>query len=201
MNGFERRKSAIKEKIMNTVLEMLRTCEPRNIRIADIAAAADVSQVTIYNYFGNKDALVRESIRKYMNSNYARFEQFMNGNPTLKEIVQYTIKLDKETFETYSPAMFQQMLTSDPELASYIEVLYREQAAPMLVRIIEEGKKKGEIAESMSTSTIMAYIGMLKQQSHTLLELAHQSGRSGEFMEEIINLFFYGIRGEEPGRS
>ncbi|PWW02536.1 TetR family transcriptional regulator [Paenibacillus cellulosilyticus] len=201
MNGFERRKSAIKEKMMNTVLEMLRTCEPRNIRIADIAAEADVSQVTIYNYFGNKEALIRESIKRYMDMNYARFEQFLDGNPTLKEIVRYTIQLDKETFETYSPAMFQQMLTSDPELASYIEVLYREQAAPMLVRMIEEGKKKGEIAESMPTATIMAYIGMLKMQSHTLLELAHQSGRSGEFMEEIINLFFYGIRGVEPSES
>ncbi|GMK39364.1 TetR family transcriptional regulator [Paenibacillus sp. CCS19] len=201
MNGFERRKSAIKEKIMNTVLEILRTCEPKNIRIADIAAAANVSQVTIYNYFGSKEALVRESFRRYLDSNYARFELFMDGNPTLKEIVQYTIQLDKETFETYSPALFQQMLTSDPELASYIEVLYREQAAPMLVRIIEEGKKKGEISTSMPTATIMAYIGMLKLQSQTLLELAHQSGRSGEFMEEIINLFFYGIRGVEQGQS
>jgi Transcriptional regulator len=197
MNGYERRKLAIKEKIMYTVLQMLRTCEPRNLRIAHIAAEAAVSQVTIYNYFGSKEALVRESIRRYMNDNYTRFEQFMNGNPSLKEIVQYTIQLDKETFETYSPAMLQQLLSSDPELASYMEVLYREQAVPMLVRIIEEGKKKGEIAESMSTATIMAYIGMLKQQSHTLLELAQQSGRSGEFMEEFIQLIFYGIRGAE----
>lgn len=201
MNGFERRKSAIKEKIMNTVLEMLRTCEPKSLRIADIAAEADVSQVTIYNYFGNKDALVRESIKLYMDKGFIDFERFMEGDPTMKEIVQYTIRVDKDTFHSYAPAMFKQLLSADPELASYMEELYRDRAMPMLVRIIEEGKKKGEISASMPTSTIMAYIGMLNEQSHMLLELAHQSGRSGEFMEEIINLFFYGMRGAESVTS
>jgi hypothetical protein len=68
----------------------------------------------------------------------------MDGNPTLKEIVQYTIRIDKETFDLYSPAMFRQLLASDPELASYIEVLYREKATPMLVRIIEEARRRGK---------------------------------------------------------
>jgi hypothetical protein len=50
----------------------------------------------------------------------------------------------------------------------------------------------------MPTATIMAYIGMFQQQSQLLLELAHQSGRSGEFIEEIVSLFFYGICGAKP---
>ena len=42
---------------------MLKTWEPKRIRITDIAKEANVSQVTIYNYFGSKEALLKEVLK------------------------------------------------------------------------------------------------------------------------------------------
>jgi AcrR family transcriptional regulator len=198
MNGFERRTELIKEKIKKTVLDMLRTYEPKSIRIADIAAEAGVSQVTIYNYFGSKEALLREVFKGYMDKNLSDFENFINGEPSLKEIIQYIVFADKEAFRAYSPEFFKQLLIIDQEMGEYIEELYREKAMPLVVRFIDEAKRKGEISAKVPTSTILAYISMFNAQSESLLDLAQQSGSVGDFLEEVIHLFFYGICGVEP---
>ena len=66
MNGFEKRALLIKEKIKKTALDMLKTWEPKRIRITDIAKEANVSKVTIYNYFGSKEALLKEVFKDYI---------------------------------------------------------------------------------------------------------------------------------------
>ncbi|MDI3410228.1 TetR/AcrR family transcriptional regulator [Bacillus sonorensis] len=77
MNGFEKRASLIKEKIKKATLEMLKTWEPRRIRITDIAKKANVSQVTIYNYFGSKEALLEDVFKDYIDQAVNEFADYM----------------------------------------------------------------------------------------------------------------------------
>ncbi|MDQ0060289.1 TetR/AcrR family transcriptional regulator [Paenibacillus harenae] len=199
MNGFEKRKEAIKEKIKNTVLQMLTTREPKSLRIADIATEAEVSQVTIYNYFGNKEALLREVFIEYIEEKVNEFETFVESGPPLKEVVSYSIFLDREAFASFTPQFIQQQLAGDPELERYIERLTNERAMPLFVRFIEDAKRRGEVSDKVPTSTIVAYIQMYSALSQQFLAMAQQSGRGEQFAEEMIHLFFYGICGLEPG--
>jgi AcrR family transcriptional regulator len=91
MNGFEKRANLIKEKIMKTTLDLLRTSDPKRIRIADISNMANVSQVTIYNYFGSKEALLREVFKNYVDKAIHDFEEYMNGGHSLKEKIEYIL--------------------------------------------------------------------------------------------------------------
>ncbi|NIK80416.1 AcrR family transcriptional regulator [Paenibacillus castaneae] len=197
MNGFERRTELIKEKIKKTVLSMLKTWEPKKIRIADIAAEAGVSQVTIYNYFGSKEALLSEVFKQFINKSIMDFEAFIQGDHSLKEIIQYIVFADKEAYRAFTPQAFSQFL-KDEETHQYVEELYRTKGMPLVVQFIEEGKRKGEISAKVSTPTIIAYINMLKAQSHMFLDLAQQSEQVDDFLDEFIHLFFYGICSSEP---
>ncbi|GIO12371.1 TetR family transcriptional regulator [Cohnella xylanilytica] len=197
MNGFAKRAELIREKIKKTVLEMLKTWEPRKIRIADIAAEARVSQVTIYNYFGSKESLLREAFKDYMEKSFADFEAFIATGPTMKEIVQYSLFYDKEAIHAYSPDFFREFLVDDREMYEYMERIYRDRAMPLVVRFIEEGKKRGEISSKLSTPTLVMYFNMFKDQSKTILDMAQQSGDPEAFVEEIIRLFYYGVCGED----
>jgi AcrR family transcriptional regulator len=197
MNGFEKRAELLKQKIKKTALDMLKTWEPRKIRIADIAAEARVSQVTIYNYFGSKEALLREAFKDYIDGAVADFEAFIAGKPSLKEIVQYSVFYDREAIRTFSPDFFKSFLLDDREMSAYVEELYTAKAMPLMIRFIEEGKERGEISSKVSTGTIMAYFNMFKDYSSSILEMAGQRDDKEAFIEEIIHLFFYGICGEE----
>jgi AcrR family transcriptional regulator len=198
MNGFERRTELIKEKIKMNVLTMLSTWGPRKIRIADIAAEAGVSQVTIYNYFGSKEALLREVFKDYLDKNITDFEKLIEREPSLREIIQYIVFADKEVYRAFTPEFIKQLLIVDREMEQYIEELYRLKAMPLIIRFIEEGKRRGQISAKVSTPTILTYINMFKEQSETFLNLAQQRG-GDDFLEELNHLFFYGISGVEPG--
>lgn len=196
MNGFEKRAERIKEKIMDTTLEMLQTWELKKIRIADISRMADVSQVTIYNYFGSKEALLREVFKKFTQESLSEFETFLNGDHSLKEKVEYIIFQKKKNYKKYSLDFMHKILVEDPEMKDYIEQEYRQKVIPLMTRLIMESRERGEISSQVSIDTIMMFIHMFIEQAKQLLEFAEQKENMDEFIEEMVQIFFYGICGE-----
>ncbi|UVI28399.1 TetR/AcrR family transcriptional regulator [Paenibacillus spongiae] len=196
MNGFERRANRIKEKIMKATMEMLQTLEPKRIRIADISKRANVSQVTIYNYFGSKEALLREVFVNFVDKAIRDFEEYMNGNHSLKDKIEHIIFMEKEAYRELRPGVIKELMIEDHELARYVEKLYKEKTIPWTVRIIEEGKMSGEIAKNVSAENVLAFIQLYMNQYDTILEMAAQSGDMDNFLEGMVQMFFYGICGK-----
>ncbi|AYB47419.1 TetR/AcrR family transcriptional regulator [Paenibacillus lautus] len=196
MNGFEKRASLIKEKIMRTTLDMLRTSELKRIRIADISKAAKVSQVTIYNYFGSKEELLREVFRNYFDQAIRDFEQYMSEGHSLKEKIEHIIFLEKESYNDFPPGLIKELLIDDEELSRYMEEQYRNKAIPLTVQIIQEGKESGEISPDVSTEHVLAFIQLFMNQYESILAMAQQSDDRDGFLEGMVHMFFYGVCGK-----
>ena len=62
MDGFTRRKEQSKEEIRKAAWELFSQFGVDKVSIANIARKAGVSQATIYNNFGSKEALTREFV-------------------------------------------------------------------------------------------------------------------------------------------
>jgi len=198
MNGFEKRARSIKAKIMRTTLELLRTSDPKRIRIADISKAANVSQVTIYNYFGSKELLLREVFIGYVDKVLQDFEDYMKEERLLKERIEYILFLKKESFKEFPPHLIKEMIVNDHELAEYVEEQYRSKEIPIFIQMIEEGKNSGEISADVTTANVLALIQLYMNQYELMLGLAEQSGDMDAFFEGMVHMFFYGICGK-PG--
>ncbi|WP_410772464.1 TetR/AcrR family transcriptional regulator [Fontibacillus sp. BL9] len=196
MNGFEKRAQRIKDKIRRATLDMLRTSDPKRIRIADISKMAKVSQVTIYNYFGSKEALLRDVFIGYIDKAIHEFVEFMDGNHTLKEKIEYIIFLEKEAYSDLPPTAIKELVEEDPELAAYIDKIYREYTNPLVTRIVEEGKASGEIAPDMPVENVLAFIQLYMNQYQTILNMATQAPDRDKFLEGMVHMFFYGVCGK-----
>lgn len=198
MNGFEKRAAEIKRKIVRTTLDMMRQTGSSRIRIADIAKTADVSQVTIYNYFGSKEALLREAFIQYGDDAIRDFEDYMNGGHSLKERIGHLLFNKKQSYRQLPPRLIQELLRDDEELVRHVATLYKDKSVPLAVRMIEEGKASGEIAEDVSVESVLAVLQIYMNQSEQLLEMASRSGDTDTFFEGMFRMFFYGVCGKQP---
>lgn len=195
MNGFEKRALRIKQKIKNTTHDMLTSWDLKQIRIADIAKEAEVSQVTIYNYFGSKEGLLREVFQDYVDLTIEEYEAFLTGNSSLKDKIEYIIFQKKAITKPFTSSLIKQMMAEDPEIGSLIEELYEKKSIPLITDFINKAKEKGEISDKVSVQMVLIYFDLFVQQYEKLLDLVDQSGDPEHFVEEMIHVFFYGICG------
>ncbi|MDP4087505.1 MAG: TetR/AcrR family transcriptional regulator [Bacillota bacterium] len=195
MNGFEKRALQIKEKIMKATFEMLKTWDVNKIRIADIAKTAKVSQVTIYNYFGSKETLMREVFKYYINSSFKEFQEYMNGEHTFKEKIEWIILQERESSNTITPNMIDQLLINDPEIAKFLEKEYNEKIIPVFLEFIEEGRNNGEISNKISTQGLMMYINISMKYYQEFLKSIKESDNM-DLINEMLHIFLYGICGK-----
>ncbi|CQR54339.1 TetR/AcrR family transcriptional regulator [Paenibacillus riograndensis] len=198
MNGFEKRAALIKSKIMKTTMELLKTWEIKKLRIADIAKAAGVSQVTIYNYFGSKEALISESFKDFVEESLLEFEEEMRQQKTLKERITYFIFKDKETYSTLDPALVKEIMFDDEAMYQYIQQQYDDRVMPLMVQMVEEGKASGEISQKVSMEAVLVMIQMYIKSSGEMLDSVAKHEDKNQFLDELFHIFFYGLCGREP---
>ena len=77
MNGYERRTQAKKEAIISAAQELFSERGVTDVKVSEIAAKAHVSQVSIYNYFGNKNGLAREVLATYLDKAIKEYEDIL----------------------------------------------------------------------------------------------------------------------------
>ncbi|MGO4900832.1 TetR/AcrR family transcriptional regulator [Bacillus sp. GM2] len=193
MNGFEKRALLIKEKIKKTALDMLKTWEPKRIRITDIAKEANVSQVTIYNYFGSKEALLKEVFKDYIDQSISDFEEYMNKDISVKEKIELMILQKREANnQKFALTVVKEVMIEDSEIMDYVKRQYDEKIIPLMLQMIEEGHRTGEISPKITAEGFLIFMNMIIEHSKTLGE-AFEKNR--QFTEEMMHIFFYGLCG------
>jgi hypothetical protein len=90
-----------------------------------------------------------------------------------------------------------ELMIEDDEMHRFFEAEYKEKVISILIRLINEGKERGEISSKISTPTILTYIDIFYRQSEQILEIARQHSHFEQFIEEMNYLFFYGICGKD----
>jgi AcrR family transcriptional regulator len=196
MNGFEKRALQIKAKIIQTTLEMLKTWDFNKIRIADIAKTANVSQVTIYNYFGNKEALLREVVKKYLEDSFHVFLENMSGDYTFKEKIEKVILQERESSLSSLTPFFMELYKEDQEIAQFIDKEYNERILPAFFQFIAEGRRNGDISDKISNEGLMLFINFSMKYTNELFDSIKQTGNMN-VINEMLHIFLYGICGKE----
>lgn len=198
MNGFEKRAALIKGKIMKTTMDMLKTWEPKRLKIAEIAREAGVSQVTIYNYFGSKEGLFAESFKDFISQSIREFEEEMQRSKSLKDLITYMIFKEKQTYHSIPSGLIKEILVDNIEMYQYIQEQYDLYIMPLMVKMVEDGKARGEISEMVSVEAFLLLIQVYMKSSGELLDAVDKHERREALLEELLHLFFYGLCGLKP---
>lgn len=198
MNGFEKRTQKIKERIKNVTLEMLMTMEPRMLRIADISKEANVSQVTIYKHFESKDNLIRETVQEWYINAIKRIEAYIaDDTKTFHQKVSFIIFEEKHSLLQLNLKQLDTLIWQDEEMKKFEKNIYQERVLPLMLNLIEKGKREGAIHHDFSSSLIIFYLNIFMEKASSLADHAQATENKDAFIEDVAQLFFYGIAGKQ----
>lgn len=150
LNGYDRRKQRKKEQIRTAVFELLNEVGSDRMTIGQIAKKANVSQVTIYNHFKNKDELIRDVICHYLWKEHEAFAEMMRSERPFEEKIEWMIFRKMQTLERLNEDVLSLLLDKDGEIRRFWNDLYQHHSLPLFIDMIRSAQKKGEVDARLS---------------------------------------------------
>ncbi|OEH94345.1 TetR/AcrR family transcriptional regulator [Bacillus solimangrovi] len=197
MNGFERRKEAKKEQILEAALTLFSKNGVQETNIQDIAKKANVSQVTIYNYFINKDKLIYEVANTFLEQQMQIFEQAILIEAPFTEKIKSLMEQKLTFSSTYSPDFIYLLVSDRKDIEELVTQYSNERSFPLLQQLIQEGRQSGFIDETLSDQSIFFYLNMFSNEIRKNPLLHTDPASLTKITEEMLHLFFYGLIGKK----
>jgi len=162
MNGFEARSQEKKNDILSAAFTLFRKDGIAAVKITDIAEKANVSKVSIYNYFGSKEELARQVMFDYMDKKAVDFKSFITSDMLFKEKLELmhteNMKSLGELTTGDTEGLMSNELISSPEMQQFLNLYGKTKIKPLFIEFIKQGKLEGDIDSELSTESIYMYI-------------------------------------------
>jgi AcrR family transcriptional regulator len=195
MDGFERRKEQKKESIRRAALALFQSFGFNKVSINDIAERAGVSQVTIYNHFSSKEALIRDVLKWFSLGLVEKYTGIMRGDAPFMERLENVVFDKSEVVGQFQGELLQTWMQNDPEMQDFLEDLLTNKVMPLTRAFFEEGHRQGYIDPRFSLNAIMIYFEIIRRGFFAVPNIQEQSKSNPAMIKELIELMTYGLNG------
>ena len=199
-NGFTRRKEQSKDDIRKAAWELFSQFGVEKVSIVDIARKAGVSQATIYNNFGSKEALVREfvttaidqlvnSAQAVLSPNKSYWEKMAAFLHFISEMMAQggSSEVDMTVFSSSND------LLNDPEIKKLRDSA-QEKMANLLLGLVREGKEQGQIRADLTEDAFHVYFKAFME-IFTDPQIRQLYYRDPKLAQDLGSLMTYGLSG------
>ena len=175
-------------QILSTAEDLFQRFGFKRITIEEICAKANVSKMTFYKYFPNKNEL----IKTIMNSWLKQIEQTINEIDQLDipftQKIKKLIDLKEESTGKISKEFMTEYVNPDPELQNFFNEL-NSKTTILFIDFIKNAQLKGEVRKDIKPEFLVAVLNNLRElaRDESLLNLYP---RVTDLSNEI-NLFIY----------
>ena len=190
MNKYELRTNKKKEAIVNSALALFSDNGFQNTSIKQIADKAKVSQVSIYNYFGSKDALVTECAKIIMKNTLEKAKQILDEPIGFIEKLNKALSLCTGEIHRALNEYFSTKALDDKVFLSLLSDGLISVQCEIYEAFLEAGKEEGAIDKSIPTEVLMKYILAFNQ---IPLSAEHYKAE----VDMLHQLFLYGLLGKK----
>ncbi|WP_281615190.1 TetR/AcrR family transcriptional regulator [Flammeovirga sp. SubArs3] len=165
------------------------------VSITEIISDANVSKMTFYRNFKNKDELILEIVTGISNQGIQDFKEVIKKEITFQEklieVIDFKIEYSKHLSLTFLQDLYSYFSQKDTEVLTALERIKSESNA-LFVQEILLAKSKGEISEDISVEFIMYMMNKLQEMMNDD-HLLHMFSSSEEMTRSITKFFFFGI--------
>ena len=196
MKAHERRTERNNERILRATLELFQIHGIKKTTTHDIARKAGVSPATVYNHFGNKEGLVRATVKYFLTGTSADFRKIIAGELSFMTKMEQILSYKSAMIGQYQGEFMQTVISEDPEIRHIVDSVYLTEIRQAILGFYEEGKRQGYVNPELSTETIMRYSFIFRSGMAAESVLSEDPEQNRKIMQELIPLFLYGILGK-----
>ena len=193
MNQYQKTTEKKQQAIIQAALRLFKDKGFKQTSIKSIAEAAEVSPVSIYNYFGSKDNLVALCVNDLFEEITQQAEDILNSNLDFKTKLDQALDLCQEKMSQQISDYFQDKMVEDSVFSTLLTKAITAKKGDIYRAYIHLGKAEGLIAEDLSTELILNVMDALNGMGN---QLAHSDNLETE-VEQIHQIFLYGILGKK----
>jgi len=192
MDGYRKRTLKKREAIIQAGERLFTSNGVDRTKMKDIAREASVSPVTIYNYFGSKQRVLYEVLRRQFEAMTKTFENIVyDSSKAFKEKLEELLMFEFELVDSLPDDLLDAFYApGDEEMERLIEWYSENRTTVGLQHLIREGKKEGAVAPSMSETSVMTYIELFKNVRKL------PAARDKATLKDLMHMFFYGLNGK-----
>lgn len=196
LDGYQKRTQKKMENIELNTIKLL-SLPINDIKIMDIAKLANVSQVSIYNYYGSKEALLKAAFLRLMDQQYEEYKQLLSRDIAFEEKIKELLLRKKNGIDIVNLETFTSLIQKDEELHAIVLDFSTNKSFKLLLALIDEGRSLGVIRNEFSAKTLQVYIQVISQAFMNMDQATSQYFQQKEVIDEIMNLFLYGMLKQE----
>ncbi|MBN1188374.1 MAG: TetR/AcrR family transcriptional regulator [Dehalococcoidales bacterium] len=193
MNGFEKRKEKKKECIRQAASELFRQFGFKKVSLHEIARAAGVSHVTIYNHFGSKKELEKDILNSIISNLIKNSLSVMRENRPFPEKVELLINRKVTVAGQYQGELLSTALKEYPEMKKLIEDLWNSEIEAIQNAFVMEGKQQGYIRADLSDAAVKIFFEIIRRGVYANPEIIKRTEGDTRIARDINELFVYGL--------
>lgn len=183
MNGFEKRTLEKRNHILKVAQSLFKKHGVKNMNILDIAEAADVSHVTIYHYWGNKDGLIQSAMEETLKEVTQQAIDILDGAKDFEEGLDRVLDFEANRYHDYDETFKEALITFEKAQMNRdnLDVL------DSLRRFIDLSRESSRPVRKFSNETVRVFVYLFRYlKSHGFLDDA-------TVKKEITEFFKFGI--------
>lgn len=193
MNQYQKTTEKKKQAIIQAALRLFKEKGFKETSIKSIAEVAEVSPVSIYNYFKSKDNLVALCVNDLFEEITQQAEDILKSNLAFNTKLDQALDLCQEKMSQQISYYFQDKTLRDPALSSLLTKAITAKKRDIYRTYINLGKEEGLIARDLSTELILNVMDALNSVGN---QLAHSDNLETD-VKQIHQIFLYGILGKK----
>jgi len=185
-NKYETRTNKKKAAIISAAKELFQEKGFANSSIKEIAAIAHVSQVSIYNYFGSKDALVIECAKAIIQDIIDKASALLATDLPYLDKLNTALSLCTADINASLTTYLTESALADKSFTKLLSDGISELLNDLYLHFIEAGKSEGYIDPALPTPLILKYISAVNT-----IDLPPESYH--EEINALHQMFLHGI--------
>lgn len=178
-------------QILSTAEDLFQRFGFKRITIEEICAKSNVSKMTFYKYFPNKNELIKRILNSWLKQIEQKINEFEDMDIPFTQKIRRLLDQKEESTGKISKEFMSEYMNPDPDLQNYIKDFYGR-GNMLFVDFIKKSQEKGEVRKDIKPEFL---VGVLNK----MLELAKDEAllnlypRVTDISLEINNFIYCGI--------